>query len=117
MCGGVPRPVAPAGHLSLVVSLAGAALSWLVVNLPMTIMNFEAWEHFVIFHRAPRRGTLLLLVHLQRDGLYGAGDARVGAITVLAQTCLNGGGHALLEDELHCLGCFIRRSTGRHRAD
>lgn len=39
----------------------------------------------------------------------GAWHARVGeAITVLAQTCLNGGGHALLEEELHCLGRFIR---------
>lgn len=33
----------------VVVSVAGAALSWLAVNLPMAIMNFEAWKRFVAF--------------------------------------------------------------------
>ncbi|MBP2372670.1 glycosyltransferase family 87 protein [Paeniglutamicibacter psychrophenolicus] len=31
------------------VSLAGAGMSWLVVNLPLAVMNFDAWRHFFSF--------------------------------------------------------------------
>ncbi len=31
------------------VSLSGAALSWLAVNLPLAIVNFDAWKHFFTF--------------------------------------------------------------------
>lgn len=33
----------------LVVSLAGAAVSWLAVNLPLAVVNFDAWKHFFTF--------------------------------------------------------------------
>lgn len=31
------------------VSLGGAALSWTAVNLPLAIVNFDAWKHFFTF--------------------------------------------------------------------
>ena len=36
-------------YLPLWVSLGGAALSWLAVNLPLAVMNFDAWRHFFTF--------------------------------------------------------------------
>jgi uncharacterized membrane protein len=33
----------------LLVSLAGAALAWLAVNLPLALANFDAWKHFFTF--------------------------------------------------------------------
>ena len=31
------------------VSLGGAALSWTAVNLPLAVVNFDAWKHFFTF--------------------------------------------------------------------
>ena len=57
------------------VSLGGAAASWLAVNLPFALVNFDGVEALLHLHRGPRGRAVLLLAHLERHRRRRAGDA------------------------------------------
>lgn len=68
------------------VSLAGAALSWVAVNAPMAVANFDAWKHFFTFteDRGAGLSSFWHIYNVTAAEVPGMNTLDAGVINVLA---------------------------------